>query len=223
MKRSVWRAGREICIGLAIIILASAVTQATPRPGRAVATRITGTAEYRTANSKDWNPLKVGMALSEGLSVRTHAGSTADFALTTGAIIRLSANSQITLETLSQEAHGIPSNGQLPAVTDRTQITLDQGQLNSKVRKLSANSSYVVRTPVGPVEVKGTAFAVWRSGTSVYLRTVDGTVNFKVGGRLVALPAGQQISFDYDPLTGYVRGINNQATPAPTDDAVAKL
>src|ERR1043165_3912917 len=82
----------------------------------------------------------------EPACVRTHAGSTADFALTTGAIIRLSANSQIQLETLSQEAHGIPSNGQLPAVTDRTQITLDQGQLNSKVRKLSANSSYVVRT-----------------------------------------------------------------------------
>jgi len=185
--------------GLVLLLLCQ-VAAAAPHAARAVVTHIAGAVEYREDGQTYWQRLRTGMALSEGTAVHTAEESVVDLALTTGAIIRVGGYSAARLDKLTLETKGLPGT---TTTVRQTRLTLEQGQLFCRVKKLEPGSSFQVTTPLGLVEVTGTEFLVDKS----FIRVISGELVLK-GDRV---RAGQQISGSGQPM------------PAPGDDAIASL
>ena len=210
------RMGQTVCCAMLLFALQGA--QAAPHDGRAVVSAVSGSAEYQLAGETQWQPVRVGMALSETTSVRTATQSSVDLVLTTGSIVRLAPNSLLHFNKLLQESPGLPGSG-APMIR-HSEMTLDSGQASVMASKQGGGSTFRINTPYGPVDVKGTSLLISLVGGHFVVRCVEGgPVTFQVGGQFFTVGQGQQ-------MTGTV-GPNGQLTvtglpsTAPTNDGLA--
>jgi len=213
---------QKLVVGLGLLALVVSIqhaVQAAPLPGRAVATSITGSAEYQIQGESQWKLLKKAMALSEDIFVRTGKGASVDLVTTTRAVVRVSADALLQIVKLSEDTKGLPRAGK--ASVERTELTLHRGWLLVESAKGAAGSSLLVRTPLGVVNAIGAKFIVdlGADGKQYLLSVLDGTANMDLaGGRTITVAKDQEITGIYNSKTGQC-AVNPNASPTPSTDA----
>jgi hypothetical protein len=139
---------------VAIIILFAALMYSAPVlaetvPGRAEVRAVKGTASYST-NGGPTKPLRVGIILRSGSTIRTGSNSTVDLFLGVSAgIVRVVENSTVGFDKLT-----LTDTGADTAV--EVQLHLPEGEMYFKVNKLSKASRYEIKMPTGVAGIRGT-------------------------------------------------------------------
>jgi hypothetical protein len=197
--------------------------------------RIQGDARYSSGDNV-WHPLTPGLTLGTGAVIETGANSTADIVLSDKAaqvslrsnagspiggslniaglpvkpLQRASAPEQNVIrlqpDTVLAVDKFVYSQTGADAVTD-TELDLRSGKIFGNVKKVSAASKYIIKTPTGVAGIRGTAFLLGADGDVTVL---EGSVVISAIGPTgtvftTVLAAGDQ----YSPQTGQViHGIN---------------
>jgi len=118
-------------------------------PGRAEVRTVNGTATYST-NGGPAKPLRAGLILRSGSTIRTETNSTVDLFLgVSSGIVRVAENSTVTFDKLT-----LTDTGTDTAV--EVQIHLSDGEMYFKVNKLSKASRYEIKMPTGVAGIRGT-------------------------------------------------------------------
>ncbi len=118
-------------------------------PGRAEVRAVKGTATYST-NGGPAKPLKVGMILRSGSTIKTGSSSTVDLFLGVSAgVVRVAEDSTVSFDKLT-----LTDTGADTAV--EVQLHLPDGEMYFKVNKLSKASRYEIKMPNGVAGIRGT-------------------------------------------------------------------
>jgi hypothetical protein len=145
------------------MIAISSVQAAT---GRAVVRTVTGTASY-SEQGGEWRPLKTGLALTPGSTVKTGVdGQVSLFLGDNGPTVHLFDSTTLGLDRLQIERSG-------PDAVIETQLNLTSGTIRGEVRKLSAASKYEVKTPNVVVGIRGTKYQISANGM---VSVIEGSV-----------------------------------------------
>lgn len=150
MRPSPLSANNLVAAGLLFsALLFSSAVLADTVPGRAEVRAVKGTATYST-NGGPARPLRVGMILRSGSTVRTGSNSTVDLFLGVSAgIVRVAENSTVAFDKLT-----LTDTGADTAV--EVQLHLPDGEMYFKVNKLSKASRYEIKMPTGVAGIRGT-------------------------------------------------------------------
>jgi len=144
---------------LAVFAAAAAVSPALSFTARI--TDISGNVEYMKQNSEQWQEAALGLDLSNGDRVRSQENSWAEISFSLGHKARIGSNSSMLINQLGE----------------KTSLELFKGSLMNKVRKLSQNQQYEVKTPQSVASVKGTEFTVVVGDEGVtQIRVLEGSV-----------------------------------------------
>jgi len=160
--------------------------QANAREGQALVQTVSGEAKM-TVDGKKWVPLQVGALLKTGTTVKTGAEGRTDLFLgLNGSMLRLVGDTELTFSRLTIEESPIEPIAQ-------TEMILKSGRAIGNVRKLPMGSSYVVKTPKGEANVKGTVYDINAEGELV---VVTGKVKYtdKTNGKEVLIASGEKYS-----------------------------
>jgi len=135
------------------------------------------------ANGGKWLPLQTGEMLKTGAIVKTGAKSQADLFLgINGSMLRLAANTELKFTRLAIEQSTIEPIAQ-------TEMELISGRVIGNVRKLPMGSSYVIKTPMGVADIKGTVYDINADGELIVL---SGKVKYtdRANGKEVLIASG---------------------------------
>ncbi len=135
------------------------------------------------ANGGKWLPLQTGEMLKSGAVVKTGAKSRADLFLgINGSMLRLAANTELKFTRLAIEQSTIEPIAQ-------TEMELISGRVIGNVRKLPMGSSYVIKTPMGVADIKGTVYDINADGELIVL---SGKVKYtdRTSGKEVLIASG---------------------------------
>jgi hypothetical protein len=195
--------------GLVLTLATGAYAQSTTTQGHITVLRIQGNNAQYSLGDGAWHDLVIGQTLGAGAAIRTGADSLVDITLsdkiapqnipTPGQmnslpvglgltlapfkataqqdVIRLAADTVLSIDKL------LTSNTGVDVVND-TELNLQSGQIFGNVKKVSAASVFLVKTPTGIAGVRGTAFSIGANGV---LTVYQGSV---VVSAVVTLPNG---------------------------------
>lgn len=162
------------CRGLAVVATAlcaalslwpASVAQ-TADQGVAKAVSVQGTVEVQPAGQTQWQPVKLNDTFRPGDTIRVQERSRADIALLNQSVLRLNANSTITIEAPKEQKTGV--------------INLIRGAAHFFSR---GPNSLEVTTPFTVAGVRGTEFFINLEPAAAQLTVFEGTV-------VAASPAG---------------------------------
>lgn len=128
-----------------------------PAPAKAVS--VQGSVEAKRVGASDWQPVKLNDAFCPGDQVRVHERSRADVALLNQSVLRLNANSAITVEAPKEQSKGV--------------IDLVRGAVHFFSR---GPNSLDVNTPFTVAGVRGTEFYVNVEPQRTLITVFEGTV-----------------------------------------------
>ena len=124
----------------------------------------------------------VGESLASGAILATGSESSADLLFTNGTLAHLGENTKLVLSALYQKSFKGTNQkaGELrkEVSPSRTVLNLQTGDLVVEVRKLSIESSFLIRTNVAQAGIRGTQFKVSASANSSELSVLEGRVDF---------------------------------------------
>ncbi|MEY2410805.1 MAG: hypothetical protein QOF48_3475 [Verrucomicrobiota bacterium] len=153
---------------LSVSIGTSFLAHGQTMPGKAEVRAVAGTATYSIGGAPG-QPLKVGLVLNTGTTIKTGPESTVDLFLGNSAgVIRIAEKSTLSLDKLA-----LTDTGADTAV--EVQLNLPDGQMFFNVNKLSQASRYEIKVPNGVAGIRGTKGSA-RSDSSWVL--LDGTLIF---------------------------------------------
>ena len=140
----------------------------------------------------DLNPLPrpviAGETVGPGFTIFTGEGAEADLLLTNGTLAHLEENSKLKLSALYQKAfkgNKVRASELTEEVSpSRTFLELDEGSLVVEVRKLSKESSFVIKTPIAQTGIRGTQFKLLANSNVAELSVLEGRVDFLDGQQL---------------------------------------
>ena len=158
--------------------------QAETRDGQALVQAVSGEATMLVDGGK-WLPLQPGQLLKTGAVVKTGAKSRADLFLgVNGSLLRLAADTELKFSRLTVEISPIEPIA-------KTEMELRSGRVIGNVRKLPMGSSYVIKTPMGVADIKGTVYDINTNGELIVL---SGKVKYtdRTNGREVLIAAGEK-------------------------------
>ena len=158
--------------------------QAGTRDGQALVQTVSGEAKFSVDGSK-WLPLQTGQLLKTGAVIKTGAKAQADLFLgINGSLLRLDADTELKFKRLAVKISPIEHMAE-------TEMELRSGRVIGNVRKLPMGSSYVLNTPKGVADVKGTVYDINADGELV---VVSGEVKYtdKVTGQEVLIASGEK-------------------------------
>ena len=129
-----------------------------PAPAKAVS--VQGTVEAKRAAGTEWQPVKLNDTFCAGDSIRVQAKSRADVMLLNQSVMRLNANSTITIAPPKDQTTGVPMDvwkkmgqgfitaggGTVYAFTDRL-----GAQLNLDLMVMLPSSGFVIQPSIGMV------------------------------------------------------------------------
>ena len=218
--------------GIVLTLAAGAHAQSTSKPGYATIVRIQGEGRY-SAGDNVWHPLTVGQTLGPGNVIQTATNSIVDIvlgdkitdhivpvpdqvalphdggvrdmvsynAVAEQNVIRMEPGTVLAIDRL------FISNTGVDAVND-TELDLRQGTIFGNVKKLSAASQYVIKTPNGIAGVRGTTFMMSANGDITVISGSMVASHVGPNGQIttVVLGPGDQ----YDPRTGQVTHLTAQ-------------
>jgi hypothetical protein len=227
--------------GLVLSLAAGAHAQSDSKPGYATIVRIEGTAQY-SAGDNVWHTLTVGQTLAAGNVIQTAHDSKVDIVLgdkfaqhivPTPDRVSLAPDSNVR-DMISYKATSeqnvirmmgdtvlavdklLISNTGVDAVSD-TELDLRQGTIFGNVKKLSAASQYLIKTPNGIAGVRGTTFMMSANGA---ITVINGSMEVAVvsssGTSTVTLGPGDQL----DPVTGQVTHLTTKQLSQQKQTAV---
>ena len=216
-----------------IVLNLAAVAHAQSTPQYATVVRIIGEARYSNDGGTTWIPLVVGKVLGPGNVINSGADSKVDLVLgekvatrvvpspdklgwapdpnvrglmsykATAAqnVVRMLPDTVLAIDKLSAMNMGADN------ATD-TELDLRQGTIMGSVKKLSAASTYQIKTPNGMAAIRGTTFVLSADGK---ITVTDGSavISVVINGQTVTqtVVAGQQ----FDPATGQTTPLTPQA------------
>ena len=120
--------------------------------GKGIVRLVHGDATYATNGL--FKPLRVNMELPAGTTIKT--GKDSDIYIQVNGLtstIKVAEDSLVELTRMNAYGKGLSADTE-------TDLTVKRGTLLGSVRKLSANSRYVVHSPNGVANVRGTDFSV---------------------------------------------------------------
>lgn len=214
---------------LAFGCIARAETPA--KPAAITVVGVSGEARY-SVDGKEWHPLVVGKILHEGAVIETAAGSSADLILSGSPVsvpqsmsvpqngislglapdpnvrgyvtakasaqqnvIRMGAGTMLAVDKLTQFDTGLDTVGD-------TELDLRAGKIFLNVKKMSADSQYIVKLPNGVAGIRGSCGSL---GADDSVHWVTGLIILSLIG-----PDGQPHvvpvhgGFEYNPQTGQI-------------------
>jgi tetratricopeptide (TPR) repeat protein len=128
-----------------------------PAPAKAVS--VQGSVEAKRVGASDWQPVRLNDTFCPGDQLRVHERSRADVALLNQSVLRLNANSAITVEAPKQQSKGV--------------IDLVRGAVHFFSR---GPNSLDVNTPFTVAGVRGTEFYVNVEPQRTLITVFEGTV-----------------------------------------------
>lgn len=131
-------------------------------PGTYRAASVKGSAQWFNPLTKETRPLVNNQELVEGAVITTGEGGGLTLVFASGATATIGEKAEVTVSKFEQQTFDAATvnfkKGE-PSVSS-IELTLAKGNITSRVSKLKAESSYVVKTPVGVAGVRGTTFRV---------------------------------------------------------------
>jgi hypothetical protein len=119
---------------------------------------LSSSGNVRTGETEGGTPLRAGATVAEGSRLRTGADGNATLQLVDGSVLRLRAESQLTV----QESRRFPGVGAV-----RSAVRLDEGRVEVKSPlSRGGQPGFEVRTPQGVLGVRGTEFRVAAEGAA---------------------------------------------------------
>lgn len=155
-----------------------------------------GTVEVKYKDAESWVPAAERMELKEGDVIRTQSGSTAILRMENGTMMKLAPLTNMKVERLNQTRGG-----------DNTSLDISAGKTWSRVKKLSDESDFSIKTPTAVAGVRGTFFS------SEVENTADST--FDVFEGAVAVSSAS------DSGASVMVGANQRTTVAPNESPSA--
>jgi len=158
--------------------------EANTRDGQALVQTVSGEAKFSVDGDK-WLPLQTGQLIKTGAVVKTGAKARADLFLgINGSLLRLDANTELKFNRLAIKVSPIEHMAE-------TEMELRSGRVIGNVRKLPMGSSYVLKTPKGVADVKGTVYDINADGELI---VVSGKVNYtdNANGKEVLIASGEK-------------------------------
>jgi tetratricopeptide (TPR) repeat protein len=153
---------------------APAQAQASCSPPPAKAVSVQGTVEARRAGASQWQPVKLNDTFCAGDAIRVGDKSRADVALLNQSVLRINANSAITVEAPKEERTGV--------------IALVQGAAHFFAR---GPRSLEVQTPFTIAGVRGTEFYIGLESDQALMTVFEGTVVAQNAAGSLSLTDGQ--------------------------------
>ena len=150
---------KSVLVLLALIIIPSFVFAESGKLAR-----MTGDVKVMPAGKVIWTFPKAGMALFDGDSIKTGAGS-AVIALVDGSNLSLKENTQIQISRVAPNAAG-----------QVTVISALMGKLKAAVAKRNEGAGFEVKSPTAVAAVKGTVFIVDLSAGDMSVSVIEGLV-----------------------------------------------
>ncbi|MGM0441818.1 MAG: FecR family protein [Elusimicrobiota bacterium] len=146
--------------------------------GVASISQIEGTVQIKTAGQEKWKEAQIDQEVSSGDLVRTSSESVAVIKFETGHEAKISSQSSMEIREANKE---------------QTDLELFKGKLRSKVRELSKDESYSIRSPQAVAGVRGTDFEVIVADNATRLEVFEGRVEARelITGESVEVRAGQ--------------------------------
>jgi hypothetical protein len=217
--------------GLVLSLAVGAHAQSTTKQGYATIVRIEGQAQY-SAGDNVWHPLMIGQALGPGNVIQTATNSKVDMvlggkiadrlvpvpdkvapavdakvrgwisykAVAEQNVIRMESDTVLAIDKLLISNTGVDTVGD-------TELDLRQGTIFGNVKKLSAASQYLIKTPNGIAGIRGTTFMMSAKGDiTVISGSMVASPTGPTGTSTVVLGPGDQ----YDPRTGQVTHLTPQ-------------
>lgn len=215
--------------GFVLSLVTGAHAQSTTQYATVV--RIQGEARYSTGNN-EWHPLTVGQALVAGDLIQSSVNGKVDLVLgdkianrivptpdkvapandanvrsvisykaqAAQDVIRLDGDTVVAIDKLSGANMGVDT-------TTDTELDLRKGTIFGSIKKVSAASTYQIKTPNGMAAIRGTTFVLSATGA---ITVTDGSVVISevINGQTITqtVSAGQQ----FDPATGQVTTLTTQ-------------
>jgi hypothetical protein len=216
------------------LVFASAASAQEAKQGVATVFRVQGEASYTLGGNDGWHPLVAGKILRPGSTIKTEPDATVDVVLGKTVempqahpvpdkislapdsavrgmvgykasveqnVIRLSGETTIKIDVLTVSDTGVDT------ISD-TELDLQTGRIFYSVKKLSAESKYLVKIPNGIAGVRGSRGYISADGKCGALEHPLWLSHVGADGKpiTVTIPEGQQ----YDPGSGGI-------SPMPTE------
>ena len=159
---------------LGALVSPDAAFAQTQGKGIARAVSVQGTVEARRAGATAWQPVKLNDTYAAGDAIRVRERSRADLAMLDQSVLRLNANTEITLEAVKEERTGV--------------VNLLRGAAHFFSR---GPRSLEVQTPFTIAGVRGTEFLVSVEPDRTLLTIFEGTVFAENPAGNLTLTSGQ--------------------------------
>lgn len=172
-----------------------------PQPARA--TSVSGTVQLISASTGRKMPLDENTLIRVGDEILSASG-TATVELADGSEVRISPNSRLIFNRLTQYGKA--------GMVD-TRLRLHRGEVHTRVKPvMEGGARFEIETPSAVAAVRGTVFALQTSSTGSSLQVTEGTVDFGAPGKVRRIPAGYGASLS----TGDRGGLSiRRLPPAP--------
>ncbi|HCA12836.1 MAG TPA: peptidoglycan-binding protein LysM, partial [Marinobacter adhaerens] len=150
-----------------------------PQPARA--TSVTGTVQLISGNTGRKTPLSEDALIRVGDEILSASG-TATIELADGSEVRISPNSRLIFNRLTQYGKA--------GMVD-TRLRLDRGEIHTRVKPvMEGGARFEIETPSAVAAVRGTAFSLQTSAEGTRLQVTEGDVDFGAPGKTRRIPAG---------------------------------
>jgi hypothetical protein len=184
---------RLIIGGLTAALFAIAAQAAELAAGSISVGLARGDVTYKIAGTTTYLAAPAGTAIPQGATIKTGPSSRATIVFATGSVATVLPGSEVEISKFEQEAFTgpLPKKGE-PSVSN-IEIKLIEGEIISNVAKLKKGSQYVINSPIGAADVRGTIFSIKidRATGAARITVLEGGVNLRAP-RAVAdnAPAG---------------------------------
>jgi hypothetical protein len=184
----------------------SATSESALQPGYILLMEVIGDVKILNAENPNGVPPQTGANLAVGDTIVTGAGSKVGLAFSNGSLFEVTENSKFSVQEYLQEPWKFSVEEwkalESEPTKSQTKAFLDYGELVVKVRKLDANSSMQVSTPLGVAGIRGTTFKVRvvrnadGSPKSATVMVTEGRVAFtpQGGGEPASITPGNSVT-----------------------------
>jgi hypothetical protein len=219
-------------LGMIALGITATSAWAQTQAGVIKAARVTGTVTIIAADGSQ-HAAAEGAVLTETDTVVTAANSGLVLVFMNGSSVKLGANSRLLIEEFKMDPLGsdiaVSKLTKEPS-SSQTKLNLAYGDMVGDVKKLSKNSTYGIKTPVGAAGIRGTTFrivftpAANGQPAAFTLSTAEGLVVFTgTTGAPVEVPNGAEVvvTAEVNTATGAVSSVQVTSQGISTEASAA--